>query len=122
MIDHMQINIHVGAINVFCFSIITGHLMGKKSIESLPEPQETILDNDYLTPPETAGVTELDLYERLMQQKTQKQMNPQTTNRLLRLGSNWREENRDKYLREVSEWILHPYLWVYVSDTFRFWN
>lgn len=91
--------------------------MGKKSIESLPDPQETNLDNEYLTPAETAGVTELDLYERLMQQKSRKQMNPQTANRLFRLGSNWREENRNKYLREVSEWILHAYLDVSVSDT-----
>lgn len=99
----------VRSTEVFCFSTITGHLMGKKSIESLSERQETNPDNDYLTPPETAGVTELDLYQRLMQQKTPKQMNPQTANRLLPLGGNWREENRDKYLREVSQWVSRPF-------------
>uniref|UniRef100_A0A3Q1IPG5 Uncharacterized protein n=1 Tax=Anabas testudineus TaxID=64144 RepID=A0A3Q1IPG5_ANATE len=78
-------------------------MMGKKSIESLPEPQETNLERDYLKPPEAAGVTELDLYERLMQHKKQTQMNPQTANGLLGLGNSWREENRDKYLREVTE-------------------
>ncbi|XP_045923585.1 gastrin-releasing peptide [Micropterus dolomieu] len=85
-----------------------GHLMGKKSIESLPELQET--NSDYLTPPETAGPTEPDLYERLMealmQQKNQKQMMPQTADGLFRLRSGWREEDRDKYLREVSLWIV----------------
>ncbi|XP_071321609.1 gastrin-releasing peptide isoform X1 [Trachinotus anak] len=87
-----------------------GHLMGKKSIESLEEVQETNPDSDYLTPPEAAGVTELDRYERLMealvQQKNLKQTKPQTADRLLRLRSGWREEDRDKYLREMSDLLL----------------
>uniref|UniRef100_A0A3B4UWJ7 Gastrin-releasing peptide n=2 Tax=Seriola dumerili TaxID=41447 RepID=A0A3B4UWJ7_SERDU len=87
-----------------------GHLMGKKSIESLPALQETNPDSDYLTPPETAGVTGLDRYERLMealvQQNNLKQMKAQTVDRLLRVRSGWREEDRDKYLREMSELLL----------------
>ncbi|XP_051268561.1 gastrin-releasing peptide [Dicentrarchus labrax] len=85
-----------------------GHLMGKKSIESLPELQEP--NSDYHTPSETSGVTELDRYERLMealmQQKNQKKMMPQTADRLLRLRSGWRGEDRDKYLREMSDLLL----------------
>lgn len=83
-----------------------GHLMGKKSIESLPGLQGSNHDSDYLTPSETAaGVTER-LMEALMQQKNLKQTTPQSADRLLRLHSAWREEDRDKYLREVSLWII----------------
>ncbi|KAL7377377.1 hypothetical protein ABVT39_026601 [Epinephelus coioides] len=82
-----------------------GHLMGKKSIESQPELQETNHDSDYLMSSETAGVTER-LIEALMQQKSQKQTVPQTADRLLRLYSRWREEDRDKYLREMSDLLL----------------
>ncbi|KAK2819268.1 hypothetical protein Q5P01_024829 [Channa striata] len=80
-----------------------GHLMGKKSSESLPDVQESDPDSDYLMPPDTAGVTDLDQYDHLMQQRNQKQRKPQAANRLLRLGSSWREETRDKYLREMSD-------------------
>lgn len=84
--------------------------MGKKSIESLPELQET--NSDFLPPSEAAGLTALDRYERLlealMQQKNQKQMLPQTAEELLQLRSSWREEDRDKYLREVSLWLVPP--------------
>lgn len=86
--------------------------MGKKSIESLPELQET--HNDFLPPSEATGLTELDRYqcllEALMQQKNQKHKEtmPQTADGLLRLRSGWREEDRDKYLREVSLWIVPP--------------
>lgn len=59
--------------------------MGKKSIESLPELQET--NSDYLTPSETARLTELDRYqallEALMQPKNQQQMMPKTANDVL---------------------------------------
>ncbi|XP_059214477.1 gastrin-releasing peptide [Centropristis striata] len=78
-----------------------GHLMGKKSIESLPELQEMNHDSDS----ETAVVTEW-LVEALMQKKNQKQTMPQTADRLLRLHSGWREEDRDKYLREMSNLLL----------------
>lgn len=93
-------------------SIFPGHLMGKKSIESLPELQET--NGDYLTPSETARLTELDRYqallEALMQQKNQQQMMPKTAKGvLLRLRSGRREEERE-YLREVSLWIVPPLL------------
>ncbi|XP_074474322.1 gastrin-releasing peptide [Sebastes fasciatus] len=83
-----------------------GHLMGKKSIESLPGLQGSNHDSDYLTPSETAaGVTER-LMEALMQQKNLKQTTPQSADRLLRLHSAWREEDRDKYLREMSDLFL----------------
>ncbi|KAF3701942.1 Gastrin-releasing peptide [Channa argus] len=83
-----------------------GHLMGKKSSESLPDVQESDPDSDYLTPPKTAGVSELDQYQQLMQKRNQKQMKPQSANRLPRMGRSWREENRDKYLREMSDLLL----------------
>nr|XP_046231540.1 gastrin-releasing peptide [Scatophagus argus] len=80
-----------------------GHLMGKKSIESLSELQET--HSEYLRASETPGLTELNRYrglmEALMQRKNQKQMTPQTADRQL-----WREEDRDKYLREMSDLFL----------------
>ncbi|XP_026153437.1 gastrin-releasing peptide [Mastacembelus armatus] len=87
-----------------------GHLMGKKSTESLPHLQETNPDSDYLTPSGSTPVTQLDRYEHLMQvlmqQKKQKQMKPKSTDRLLHLRSSWREEDRDKYLREMSDLLL----------------
>ncbi|XP_062290001.1 gastrin-releasing peptide [Scomber scombrus] len=76
-----------------------GHLMGKKSIEDLPVLQDSNQDSDYLTPSETAGVTQLDRYKHLMeallQLKNQKRMMPQTAQRLLWLHSGWREEDKD---------------------------
>ncbi|XP_074546940.1 gastrin-releasing peptide [Halichoeres trimaculatus] len=82
-----------------------GHLMGKKSTDSLAELQDA--NNDYLTPSGAAGVTEMERYLRLMealkQQKNQRQI---IAERLLRLHSGWREENRDKYLREISNLLL----------------
>ncbi|XP_054467824.1 gastrin-releasing peptide [Anoplopoma fimbria] len=82
-----------------------GHLMGKKSTESLPGPTETNHDSEYLQPSDTAVVTER-LMEALMQQKNQKQTMPETADRLLWLHSGWREEDRDKYLREKSDLLL----------------
>uniref|UniRef100_UPI0037E87434 gastrin-releasing peptide n=1 Tax=Semicossyphus pulcher TaxID=241346 RepID=UPI0037E87434 len=82
-----------------------GHLMGKKSTESLPELQET--DSDYLTPSEAAGVTETERYERLMEARMQHKNHKQMiADKMLRLRSGWREEDRDKYLREMSELLL----------------
>lgn len=82
--------------------------MGKKSTGSLPEPRET--NSDYLTPSETARVTELGqhqgLLEALMQHKNQRQTMPKAADGLLWLHSGWRAEDRDKYLREVSLCIL----------------
>ncbi|XP_034079985.1 gastrin-releasing peptide [Gymnodraco acuticeps] len=74
-----------------------GHLMGKKSIEPL---QESEGERVYLSPSEAAGVTER-LLEALMQQKEQK-----PADRLLLLHSGWRQEERDKYLREMSNLLL----------------
>ena len=88
-----------------------GHLMGKKSIESLPELQQTNRDSDHLPPSETAGVTER-LMEARMQHKNQKQTMQQTADRLLQLHSGWREEERDKYLREVSSTLLKKLLFL----------
>ncbi|XP_030291211.1 LOW QUALITY PROTEIN: gastrin-releasing peptide [Sparus aurata] len=82
-----------------------GHLMGKKSIESLQETG----NSDYLMPSASAGVTVMERYDglmALMQPKNQKQKMPQTADRLLRLRSGWREEDRDKYLREMSELLF----------------
>ncbi|XP_070707218.1 gastrin-releasing peptide [Pempheris klunzingeri] len=85
-----------------------GHLMGKKSIESLPGLQET--NSDHLTPSETTGATELDRHGHLMaamlQKKNQKQMMPQTADELLRPRSGWREEDRNKYLRKMTDLLL----------------
>ncbi|XP_028274179.1 gastrin-releasing peptide [Parambassis ranga] len=77
-----------------------GHLMGKKSIESLPELQEANHDSEYLTSTETDQVTGRfqHLIEALLQPKNQKQ----TPNRL---PSSWREEGGDN-LREMSELLL----------------
>lgn len=86
--------------------------MGKKSIETLPELQQANSDSDYLTPPET----EPDRYERLMEALSEhnnlKQMKAQIAGKLLQVSSSWREEDRDKYLREVSSWVLSPLLCV----------
>ncbi|XP_023147727.1 gastrin-releasing peptide [Amphiprion ocellaris] len=87
-----------------------GHLMGKKSVESLPELQKANQDSDHLTPPQTARrLPELERYEHLMEAllhpKNQKQMKqPHTADRLLH--SSWREEDREKYLREMSHLLL----------------
>ncbi len=88
--------------------------MGKKSIESVSEPQEA--NSDYLQLSETAETTKLERYEGLMeallQQNNHKQRMPQTVSRLLRLRGGWREEDRDKYLREVGLCII-PSLLTY---------
>ena len=84
---------------MFYFS---GHLMGKKSIKSLPAQQEKNFDRDYLTPSEQVRISKLDRHGRPMaalQPENRKQTAPQ---RLPRLHSNWREEDREVYLREVS--------------------
>lgn len=82
----------------------SGHLMGKKSIETLPELQQANPDSDYLTPPETEPGRYERLMEALVQQNNLKQMKAQIAGRLLHVGSGWRQEDRDKYLREVSPW------------------
>lgn len=75
--------------------------MGKKSIETLPALHDTNQDSDDLTASET-GVTESrygGLMDALMQHKSQRPMEMKP-NDLFRRG--WREEDRDKYHREVS--------------------
>ncbi|XP_078142246.1 gastrin-releasing peptide [Centroberyx gerrardi] len=92
-----------------------GHLMGKKSIESLPGLHDSNHDSDYPTPLER-GDKVLGQYERppklvqdffraLVHHKSQRQIS-YTANRLRLLRSGWREEDRDKYLREMSDLLL----------------
>lgn len=74
-------------------SNIPGHLMGKKS---LPVVQET--RSGYMTPSETARVTDLDRYQGLLEalmlpKNPQRQKMPKPAENLL--------AEDDKYLREV---------------------
>ncbi|KAM8827488.1 gastrin-releasing peptide [Spinachia spinachia] len=78
-----------------------GHLMGKKSIEVLPVPRQTNPDSHYLHLPETPGAT-LHLMEARMPLRTQRQTMPRAASWLLRLRG-WREEERDTYLRGMSD-------------------
>ncbi|XP_041666428.1 gastrin-releasing peptide [Cheilinus undulatus] len=80
-----------------------GHLMGKKSTDSLSELQG--INSNYDTPSEAAGVTLMERYERLMEALKQ-QKERTVVDRLLRQHSSWREEDRDKYLREMSNLLL----------------
>ncbi|TNN85285.1 Gastrin-releasing peptide [Liparis tanakae] len=71
-------------------------------------PSEPDQDRDYLPPSEPAGVTRR-LMEALLQQKTQRRrrVQPQAADtRRLRLRSGWREEDRDKYLREGNDYMF----------------
>ncbi|XP_013130648.1 gastrin-releasing peptide isoform X2 [Oreochromis niloticus] len=77
-----------------------GHLMGKKSIE---EEQEVNPDSDYLTALKAARLTQI-LMQALMQPQNPNQMMPQTADRLLQ--RHWREEDREKYLAEMSDLLL----------------
>ncbi|XP_063334418.1 gastrin-releasing peptide [Pelmatolapia mariae] len=77
-----------------------GHLMGKKSIE---EEQEVNPDRDYLTALKAARLTQ-HLMQALMQPENPNQMMPQTADRLLQ--RHWREEDREKYLAEMSDLLL----------------
>ncbi|XP_030006071.1 gastrin-releasing peptide-like [Sphaeramia orbicularis] len=82
-----------------------GHLMGKKSINSLQDtPQDTVQPRVS----ETAagpGTADLDPYQRLIQALLQ-QKPPRREMTAQRANSRWREEERDKYLREMSELLL----------------
>lgn len=99
---------------------LPGHLMGRKSIDTLPEHQGT--NQDYVTPPHTAGATELHPYERLaaalVHHKNQKQTSPPAAGSLLWLRSGWREDDRDKYLREVSVWWFYFIISSHVHRSF----
>ncbi|XP_026029360.1 gastrin-releasing peptide [Astatotilapia calliptera] len=77
-----------------------GHLMGKKSIE---EEQEVNPDRDYLTALKPARLTQ-HLMQALMQPENPNQMMPQTADRLLQ--RHWREEDKEKYLAEMSDLLL----------------
>ncbi|XP_072228094.1 gastrin-releasing peptide [Leuresthes tenuis] len=83
-----------------------GHLMGKKSIKSRPALQEKNFDRDYLTPSEPVRISKLDRHGRPMaalQPENRKQTAPQ---RLPQLHSDWREEDGEVSLRELSH-LLH---------------
>ncbi|KAM9841908.1 gastrin-releasing peptide [Aulostomus maculatus] len=76
-----------------------GHLMGKKSIQSQ--------DSDFLTSQEAAAVSELQPYRRLMEALMQRGNQKLTTPTAAEtLANGWREEDRDKYLREMSDLVL----------------
>lgn len=83
--------------------------MGKKSIERLPDPPET--SSGHLMPPDVAGATEPDRYQGLLEALVLQQNHGNTVSRaadwLRGQRSGWREEERDKYLREVSLWLQH---------------
>lgn len=83
--------------------------MGKKSIERLPDPPET--SSGHPTPPDVAGATEPDEYQGLLEALVMLQNHGNTVSRaadwLRGQRSSWREEERDKYLREVSLWLQH---------------
>lgn len=73
--------------------------MGKKSIDSFAALQHT--DSDYLRDARTEESTQLRRYARLVQRKAPAQMTAPSAHRLALLRSRWRQEDRDKYLREV---------------------
>lgn len=81
-----------------------GHLMGKKSIERLYEKME--VSSDQLTPSDLSVATELDRYQgllkELMLQKNLQNVMARSADWLHGKRASWREEERDKYLREVS--------------------
>ncbi|XP_070408477.1 gastrin-releasing peptide isoform X2 [Nothobranchius furzeri] len=79
-----------------------GHLMGKKSIKSLPEQQETNSYSLYLTPSHSARISELDQQEPPLENlPTQRQ---RTLQRLFH--SIWREVDGEKHLQEMSNLLL----------------
>lgn len=98
------------AVELPSVSNFPGHLMGKKSIERLPDPLET--SSDHFTPPDVAGATEPDRYQGLLEalvlQQNHGNMVRRAADWLRGQRSGWREEERDKYLREVSLWLQHP--------------
>lgn len=81
-----------------------GHLMGKKSIDSFAALQHT--DSDYLRDARTEESTQLRRYARLVQRKAPAQMTAPSAHRLALLRSRWRQEDRDKYLREMIDLLL----------------
>uniref|UniRef100_A0A1A8IW41 Gastrin-releasing peptide n=1 Tax=Nothobranchius kuhntae TaxID=321403 RepID=A0A1A8IW41_NOTKU len=79
-----------------------GHLMGKKSIKSLPEQQETNSYSLYLTPSHSARISERDQQEPPLENlPTQRQ---RTLQRLFH--SIWREVDGEKHLQEMSNLLL----------------
>ncbi|XP_029921849.1 gastrin-releasing peptide [Myripristis murdjan] len=87
-----------------------GHLMGKKSIESLPGLHDS--NRDYLPPLERGGNDVLHRYElmpavfRALSHLRSHSRTLHTADRLHVLRSRGVEEDRDKCLREMSELLL----------------
>lgn len=116
--DHFLKMVHICIRGKVWFSLFAlpsisnfpGHLMGKKSIERLPDPPE--MSSGHLTPPDVAGATEPDRYQGLLEALVLQQNHGNVVSRaadwLRGQRSGWREEERDKYLREVSLWLQHP--------------
>lgn len=81
--------------------------MGKKSIERLSEKMEVI--SDQLTPSDPSVAIDLDQYQvllkALMLQKNHQNVMARSADWLQGKHTSSREEERDKYLREVSEWM-----------------
>uniref|UniRef100_A0A3Q3AQB1 Gastrin-releasing peptide n=1 Tax=Kryptolebias marmoratus TaxID=37003 RepID=A0A3Q3AQB1_KRYMA len=73
-----------------------GHLMGKKSTESLQEPNA---DSDYLTPSQSARIFELGQPERPAGALQPKDQSQKTLQKLLH--SSWRAGDREEHLQEV---------------------
>lgn len=78
--------------------------MGKKSIERLSEKLE--VSSDDLTPSDLSVAAELDQYQGLLKammlQKNHQDVMAGPADWLHWQRTSWREEERDKYLREVS--------------------
>lgn len=83
--------------------------MGKKSIERLSEKLE--VSSDDLTPSDQSVAAELDQYQgllkALMLQKNHQEVMAGPADWLHWQRTSWREEERDKYLREVSLFMQH---------------
>lgn len=94
---------------------LPGHLMAKKSIESLPGLHDS--NRDYLPPLERGGNDVLDRYElmpavfRALSHLRSHSRTLHTADRLHVLRSRGVEEDRDKYLREVCN-LIKVYLRV----------
>lgn len=95
--------------------------MGKKSIERLSEKME--VSSDQLIPPDLSVATELDrhqgLLDALMLQKNHQNVMVRSADWLQGKHTSWREEDRDKYLREVSL-LMNIFLFLVTNESFFF--
>lgn len=88
--------------------------MGKKSIERLSEKLE--VSSDHLSPSDPSLAVELHQYQGLLKALMLQENHPSVVARaadwLHGQRAGWREEERDKYLREVSLLVRHLVLTV----------